>query len=300
MLDPKRIPIGKIKQAYELNVQEAEALLCALSPDGVFPYANWQKAHSEFWKWSAADNARLYKLQEPPRFPEVGENLEKIKYFPTIPYAKWLVDFLIELSKLIYIEKIEKGFDYVIGETYDGDAFPFKYDKESLFYTLKSAEKNIRNVTKISILEKDYSIALPYFKFIFDFFPDTVPVDKVAAVLYLHSCGYSIRREVKGLSRAIVRRIIAKATAPQVQNDASEAPSPSAIAVPRALWYGKTPQTIRDAMTAKDYHKKIITHILYTRCDITNKTYIAKLLNTYPKKVTAFLAETAVMNIVDS
>ena len=43
MLDEQKTTIAKLKQAYELSAQEAESLLCALSPDSVFPFILWQK-----------------------------------------------------------------------------------------------------------------------------------------------------------------------------------------------------------------------------------------------------------------
>jgi hypothetical protein len=302
MLSQDCIPIGKLKQAYDLNAHEAEALLSDLSPGRVFPFAVWQKAHAKFWRLPAEDKARLYKLESPPQFPEVGEIPEK--YFPTVSFAQWIVDFLTEMSKLISIENIEKGFDYVIDETYDGDAFPFKHGKESLIYTLNVAEKSIRNTTAVPIREKDYSIARPYFKFIFDFFPDTVPVDKVAAVLYLHYYGYSLRREVKGLSHALVESIIAEASVPPVHDDAPETPSPSIIIVPRVLWENKSPKSVRDSMRQQDFPDPVIAYVLYNWCDLKNMTEIGKLIalpgknpSTHLRLTHRLLAKAALLNI---
>jgi hypothetical protein len=101
----------------------------------------------------------------------------------------------------------------------------------------------------------------------------------------------------------LARHILETAAIAQAQTThATPSPQPfsTAIIVPRALWNGKTPPAARDAMAAENIPQNIIAHILYTRCNITNKTYIASLLNTYPKKVTKFLAEAAVMDIVDS
>ncbi len=48
MLHHEQITIGKLKQAYVLNAQEAESLLNALFPDSVFPFETWRKAYE---KW---------------------------------------------------------------------------------------------------------------------------------------------------------------------------------------------------------------------------------------------------------
>jgi len=297
MLDPQRIPIGKLKQAYELNPQEAEAVLRELSPSGVFPYAVWQKAHSQFWKGHAHDNVRLYKLERPPQFPEAGEIPEK--YFPTEVYTKWLVDFLVEMSRLICTSEFEKGFDYVIGETYDGDMFPFKEEKERLFSALNLERKAIHIRARTTIRESDFSTALPHFKFILEFFPDTVAVDKAAAVRHLHSCGYSLRREVKGLSHSLVQSIIADVPILQVQDAL-----PSPIFVSRSLWEGKIEKSVRDGMRQQDFTDPVIAYVLHTWCGLKNKTQIGRLLGpsdltdrSYLRLAENLLAEASALNI---
>ena len=84
MLDPQKISLFRVRQAYRLNGHEGEMLLHALSPADVFPFAFWQKAYATFWKGPSIDNARLYHV-ETPQFPTEGELPEN--YFPVQTYA---------------------------------------------------------------------------------------------------------------------------------------------------------------------------------------------------------------------
>lgn len=294
MLDQKRISIGKLKQAYELSWQDAYSLLDALLPDRVFPYVLWQTAYTEFWAWSVQSAVYCYQV-ESPSFPD--EVRLPDRYFPTYLCKDPIVRFFADISKLADISALERGIDYIIEAAYGNEIFPFKEEKETFFRALHQESNNQDNWTRMAPLKITSLQVVDYF-FIVESFFDTIVIDKPAAILHLHSCGYPLRREVKGISWAIAERIVAPAVPPQ--DNTPGAPSASVILVPRTLWYGKTPQAARDAMAEKDYPQNIIAHILYTRCNIANKTYISSLLGTYPKKVTKFLAEAAVMNIADS
>ena len=211
MLDQEKITIGKLKQAYNLNAQDVETLLCALSPDNAFPYVLWQKAYSTFWRGSASEISRLYKVDN-PQFPDAGTLPDK--YFPTGTYAAWIVEFFTKLSAMVNVAALEKGLEHIIEATYDGEAFAFKQPKEDLFHTLYLSEKNIANITRINGVRDNRSALPVHYEFIAHFFPDTVVVDKAAAVHYLDSCAYPLRQEVKGLSRAFVERTITEPPTP--------------------------------------------------------------------------------------
>ena len=49
MLDPEHIPIGNLKQAFDLKEQDIQRLLSALPPDGIFPDTLWRRAYKSFW-----------------------------------------------------------------------------------------------------------------------------------------------------------------------------------------------------------------------------------------------------------
>ena len=266
MLDQHLISVWKLKQAYELNGQEAEDLLCALAPHGVFPYALWQRAYAAHWRNPAQDAARVWKF-EAPRFPEAGELPEK--HCPTDIYAKWMIEFFLELAKVLYIKELEQGFNYILEAVYDGTC-PFQAEKENLFRLLTIEEKHISNHTRLSGKRK-VSVPASQSEFLLSLFVDTVAVDKTAAARHLHSCGFPLRHEVKGLARALAEQSIsAPAPAEMAETDA--------VSIPAVLWEGKTYPAVRDALRENNYSDPVIARVLYEWCGLTNQTQIGMLL----------------------
>ncbi len=207
MLSQERIPIGKLKQAYELSGHDIDALMAKLLPNSVFPYALWQNAYTEFWQWSIREHAQRYRFKE-PIFPDAGALPEK--YFPTSLHRMLIVRFFDEIAKLIEIAVLEKGFDYIIDATYGGDVFPFKEQKESLFAALRQEERSFANFQRTSgRLIIDSMQAVDHFCISESFF-DTIVVDKYAALSHIILSGYSFRGPVKGVSLALVEHITAK------------------------------------------------------------------------------------------
>ena len=146
MLDPQKIPLLRVKQAYGLNDHEAQSLLHELSSTGVFPYDLWREAYSSYWKSQAVECSRLYKVENPP-FPEACQGTGK--YFSTETYATWMVNFFFEMARRISAKNLEDGFDYIVESTYDSKNAVSEADRESLFYHLAKAEKNIANVARV-------------------------------------------------------------------------------------------------------------------------------------------------------
>ena len=317
MLSQEHIPIGKVKQAFGLTAQDVQTLLHTLQPKEILPAALWQKAYSSFWRGKISTYRTLYKLDTPPyperlqflSFPEIrADPADPDRHYYFEKSCECMVVLFIEISSVLLSDKVKAGLDYIMEETYEEYDDIFVQERKALFekLTMEDKEFAIRFATCanakdfiITIDDKRHAVSLSYFSFLSQIFYDTIVVDKIASIRYLLKCGYYLQREVKGISRALVERIAATLD-DHPQKNSPAPPSTSSIVVPRALWNGKTPQAARDAMAAEDIPQNIIAHILYTRCKITNKSYIASLLDTYPKKVTAFLAETAVMDIADS
>ena len=267
MLDQHLISVWKLKQAYELSGQEAESLLEALLPDRVYPYDLWQKAHAEFWGWAVRTAVARYSVAS-PQFPEAGALPEK--HFPKQLHVTLIVRFFAELSKTIEVAELEKGLDYILGTAYGETVFPFEVQKKALLQALREEENSRRNRERTSgPLHIESMQAVDYFC-IAESFPDTIVVDKTAAVLYLHSCGFPLRHEVKGLAQAWVREITMK---PE-----TEARETGGIAVPAALWEGKTPPAVRDALRENNFTDPVIARVLYEWCGLTNQTQIGMLL----------------------
>lgn len=91
--------------------------------------------------------------------------------------------------------------------------------------------------------------------FFLNLFDDAIAVDKTAAIHHLHTCGYSLRHEVKGLSRALVEKITASNAEPADNHG-------TAIAVPAALWDGKTNPAVRDTLRENSYSDPVSKRVL--------------------------------------
>ena len=205
MLSRGYIPIGKLKQAYELSDNDVTALMAELLPNHVFPYVLWKNAHTQFWQLSLRECTQRYQVQEPP-FPET-EALPEI-HFPTSLYEMRMKRFFIDISRIIKIAELEKGTDYIIEATYGASGFPFKEQKEAFFYALRQEENSLENwqrtsgPLKINSMEAAGDCYIPYWFF------DTIVVDKAAAIVYLDGSGYRLEHEVKGITHALVASII--------------------------------------------------------------------------------------------
>lgn len=267
MLDQHRVTVGELKQAYGLSEKEAQSLLDALSPDGIFPFALWHQAYTACWRDSVRHCARLYKL-EVSAFPETGVLPEK--HCPTLTYAKWMVDYFRDLAKVIPISELERGFDFLLEAAYGAGETEFTLEKENLFQLLRRDEEHIANHSRLEG-KKRISVPDASFEFLLTMFPHTIVVNKAAAVRYLHSCGCEWQPGAKGLSHAIVEQILATPEPAETSED-------SAIAIPAALWEGKTHTAVRDALREHDYTDSVIAYVLHHWCGLKNKTQIGKLL----------------------
>ena len=266
MLDPQRTTIAKLKEAYELNEQEAEQLLNALYPGAVYLFDVWRQSFAKWgmdWKFGKKQEGEA----ENPQFPYVPE-----KFCPTRIFAIQLVASLFDPARLCNISPLEEGFDAVILATYDDSPFPFQAEKEALFRLMRKETKEFhRQKHTENAWRLTHHFSTEY-DFIHQMFPDTIVVDKAAAVRHLYTCGYSLRHEVKGLSRALVEQITAS-------NNEQPAENPkTAIAVPAALWDGKTNPAVRDALRESNYSDPVVAYVLYEWCGLTNKTQIGMLL----------------------
>jgi len=300
MLNQDYIPIGKLKQAYRLNAQEADSLIITLARRNCIDlYKIWHEA-VRFVATEENNKKSLYDEAAEPYFPDVMD-LRKDLLQSRIATKRLLRHFLYSARTGKPREQLQKIFDRVLHCTYDNPGEEHIGSVNRILDMIyEQRHFGFHGKDKVDIAWEYVSPEL-FAKFC-TFFDDAVSANKEAAVLHLFEHGYSWDHAVKGLSKEIVERILATAATAQAQTAHVPPPKPSstAIIVPRVLWNGKTPQAARDAMAAEDIPQNIIAHILYTRCKITNKSYIASLLDTYPKKVTAFLAETAVMDIADS
>jgi hypothetical protein len=113
-------------------------------------------------------------------------------------------------------------------------------------------------------------------------------------------CDYPLKREVKGLTHRVVDSTLdglatsAANILPEIQpqisaeisteacpgcppDSVSSAPSGEVIVVPSALWMGKAPASIRDAMK-DDFDECVTAHVLLTWCKV-GKMQVGRLLS---------------------
>jgi hypothetical protein len=315
MLNQERIPIGKLKQAYGLTEQEADVFIAALArQDCIDLYENWREAEYFF---VAKEN------------PETETDGEAVKpYFPdTVDLRKNLLQERIATKRLLRYflfrarastprEHLQKRFDRVLQFTYDeADKSHFDLSEQILDLIYGQRHFGFHGRDKVSLFSVDVSPEL-FTKFC-SFFDNVITVDKVAAVRYLFDSGYPLKREVKGISKALVKRVTAALDSPPADtpavpptssvpeeipatplvaslegipaappaSSASEefpaAPPPTSskpeIVVRRDLWEGKRPTAICEAMRAAGLDDFVIAYVLYSSCG-QKKKHIGKLL----------------------
>ena len=126
----------------------------------------------------------------------------------------------------------------------------------------------------------------------------TLMADRDAVIEIL--CDYPLKCEVKGLTRRVVDSTLDRLAAsaakvqPEIRPEASaeisaedcsalqpdsaaSAPSGEVIVVPSALWMGKSPAAVRDAMK-DDFDECVTAHVLLNWCKV-GKTQVGRLLS---------------------
>ena len=345
MLDQERIPISKLKQAFDLNGQDVETLISALWPHGVFPYALWEMVYKYSWETVASHNSRFYQTKDFSSFPKY----DPLEYqVPLLDIYRGRLDtFFAKLSSIIFVTDLMKGLNRIIELTYEKSDHGFNDDIGYLFDGLSRIESDFNSglhrpftfgeEITAEMFDKVFEskalfIAPCTISFLSKMFIDTIVVDKAAAIRHLIDGGYSLRQEVKGISKTIVERITAipithppdttsteqptsvpPATMPAEQpasvsqDNAPTEPPASPIVVPRALWEGKTPQAVRDGMRKEDYADPVIAYVLFNWCKLRNKIRIGKMLgdntehqddSTHRRRANKLLEEAEALTII--
>jgi hypothetical protein len=300
MLNQERISIGKLKQAYELNSQDVISLIAALWPDRVFPYELWQNAYSLYWEETAITLAKRHNMDPPPCPQVVTEDMETVAIEA---YANNIVHFLIDVSFFLRGHNIKDGLDYITDIAYE-QADCFLHDEIELFAGAVGYGKERMRQFNYPIADwRNHGPSSTLFDLFVKRFPDTIVVDKSAAVRHLFDWGYPLRHEVKGISHALVARFTTTPVAAALPNTAEESQIADYI-VPKALWKGKLPSSVRDAMRKEEYPEAVIAFVLHKKHGI-DKTRIGKTLgkpdrsdSTYLRLATQLLEEAADLAII--
>ena len=246
MLSQDRIPIGKLKLAFDLNGQDVETVISALWPNEVFPYALWEIIYKPRWKDAASHNTIFYRAKKISSFPEFDPLEHKLPLVHI--YRDKIEYFFRELATIIFVNDLIDGVNRIIELTYGKNSDEFDEDIEYLISGLSYIESDVNfeihkpftwstNITAERFYDayksKTSFIAPCTTNFISKMFIDTIVVDKTTAIRYLLIAGYFLQQEVKGISKAIVDRIWASidttATAPPPQQSTAEPVFPIVI-----------------------------------------------------------------------
>lgn len=205
--------MSRLRLAYELNEHEAAILMAKLWPHALFPLELWRKAHNLCWKGYANSVAIFYSIVI-PEFPEH----EKDKYFHAHLYAQDVENLFSMLASRIHVNALREGFRYILAMTYENtDEIDFKDKMDLLFDSLSKIEENYeykftQRLSKEKFIalmeEKIFSFPPVRYFFISKMYPDTILVDTVSAIRSLHLLNLPFKKEVKGLTRALVESVI--------------------------------------------------------------------------------------------
>ncbi len=317
MLDQERISIGKLKTAYRLNAHDADVHLAAFVRKGCLDvYSLWQEA-VRFVAVEENNKKSIYDEVIEPYFPDTSD-MGQGPLEGRILAKRLLRHFLYSARSGAPRERLQRIFDRVLNFAYDYPDEQQMLSANSILDLLYEQRMfGFHGNGKVDIAAGEYASPELFVAFC-GFFDDAISVNKEAAVRHMDVSGYPQVQEVKGLSFALAKRILAtpitksqvksvtETPAAHPQNDVPQNPSPSVILVPRALWEGKSPKSVRDNMRQpdKDFPDHVIAYVLYHWCDLKNRTEIGTLLgksgkdpSTYLRHANRLLAKAEGLNI---
>lgn len=307
MLDPQKIPLARVKEAFALTVKEAENLVDALWPHHVLPWQLWREAYTKFWRTTAINNAEVFGINN-PSFPEMTG------IWADAPAQAWGEKMYVFFGEMVFslpATSLQSGLEYILEETYGDTCTVFLAEREVLYKNLKEAEKDVdwrvyppTNPAHIDAMlnEKAFGPPKKSYDFIGQVIPDTMIVDKFLAIRHLILCGIPFDHEVKGITRHYVERVMATLLAEAPTSFAArssrqeDAPMPNievvteeatgtlaqdaanVIYVPEEYWKNKSPSGSRDALRSAGYPEFVIAYVLYEWIGPKNKTQIGCLL----------------------
>jgi hypothetical protein len=238
MLDQKLIPLGKLKQAFDLNEREAEKVVSAIWPYDVLPYYLWEMAHKYHWEFAIPCGILTQRAKEIASLPKFDPLEHKVPLLNI--YRTRIIEFFNEVAATVFVTGLIDGLNYIMELTYDKNDVISHDDFQYLLGRLSHIESG-RNPWRPSPFEKRERLTPENFQDLFDekatliasyssmpslseLFIDSICVDKTAAVRHLRNCGYEIHNGVKGFSQALFERIIADTSTPQAVENVPQPP----------------------------------------------------------------------------
>ena len=328
MMSPHYIPLGKVKEAFALNEHDVTPLIDALWPHEVYPFHLWANAYALFWRDAAHNNTIFYAAKSVPECPQLNN-----EDYPTlIPSIYWhsLSPFYHALARHLFCEDFAKGLNYIADLTYATIPPSLTDNFDYLFSGLQRTEAELNqeihkpftwhtNITaerfKEVLEEKAMFVPSCNDSFILNLFLDSVVVNKNATFQFLAKSGYSLKHEVKGISHYIVDTVCASLPTPALlapnaqpqsgKADSSDKPFYAPVVVRRAFWHGLANEIVVKNLRAEGSPDEVIAYVLFTWCNLKNKTQIGKMLipekrhdSTYLHAVDRLLKKAAELRII--
>ena len=286
----EKISLGRLREAYNLTVNEADAMIQRFWPHSVYPVGLWFKAYETCWKDFAIACCARRKV-ELPLLPQPPARDNKINIFL---FALDIQEFFRKLLFIIPATALQAGLNYILENTYEDASEIFPDERKILFNSLLKLENTdvFDQYTPDSTLFEKEILAIPvsYYHFISRIFPDTILLQSEAAIKCL--CNYPLRKEVKGITRAFVDSILAqpdKTTTPSGENT-NLLPDNPAVAqaedgkltfrIPPSVWLGRPEEAVKETML-NIYPLPVIAHVLFNWSNQSKsgaKTRIGRLL----------------------
>ena len=289
------IPLGKVQAAYDLTDDELYNLIQKLwERKQLFYKELWAETYEKYWHF-AASGSLPYTQEKLPELPE-PDSRHQSNFYP-IFYGTQMVRYLAQLIKLVSYKPFRMGLDYLF-ETAFEDGHKVAAEERDILYKYFEFTELDRKPP-----QKDY---YRHFKagprylisFISRNMAGTLMADRDAVIEFLGD--YPLKREVKGLTHRVVDstldRLAASAanllpaiqseTPTEISDEACPASQPDSssfassgevVVVPSALWMGKSPAAVRDAMK-EDFDECVTAHVLLNWCKV-GKTQVGRLLS---------------------
>ncbi|WP_446425559.1 hypothetical protein [Mailhella sp.] len=289
------IPLGKVQAAYDLTDEELYDLIQKLwERKQLFYKELWAETYEKYWHF-AATGSLSYTQEKLPELPD-PDSRHQSNFYP-IFYGTQIVRYLAQLIKLASYKPFRMGLDYLFDTAFEDGHKVAAEERDILYKYFEFTEFDRKPPRKDYY--RHFKAGHPYLiSFISRSMAGTLMADRDAVIEIL--CDYPLKREVKGLTRRVVDSTLDRLAAsavkslPEIQTETpteisaedcsvyqpdstSSEPSAEVIVVPSALWMGKSPTSVRDAMK-DDFDECVTAHVLLNWCKV-GKTQVGRLLS---------------------
>ena len=295
MPEKHHIPLGKVQAAYDLTDEELYNLIQKLwERKQLFYKELWAETYEKYWHF-AASGSLPYTQEKLPELPE-PDSRHQSNFYPLF-YGTQMVRYITQLSKLVSYKPFRMGLDYLFDTAFEDGHSVAAEERDILYKYFEFTELDRKPPRKEYY--RHFKAGPRYLiSFISRNMAGTLMADRDVVIEIL--CDYPLKREVKGLTHRVMDSTLDRlATSaaniqPEIQpqtpaeisveacpvcppDSVSFSSSPEVIVVPSALWMGKSPTSVRDAM--KEYFDECVTaHVLLNWCKV-GKTQVGRLLS---------------------